>query len=85
MSDVMEKMVEAACMANLNPLSEPSSVERKKMEKSLRAALPLLVEEMVKIADERARNSDWIDGRIEAGQIAGAIRSRFSEIMGERK
>ena len=37
--EVSEEMVDRACMANLNPLAEPSETERKHMRASLHAAL----------------------------------------------
>jgi hypothetical protein len=38
-SAVTDEMVAAACMANLNPLAEPSSTERRNMRAALQAAL----------------------------------------------
>ena len=50
---VTEEMVEAACMANINPLSAPSDAERNHMRRALTAALA--------VGDEGIREGD--DGK----------------------
>jgi uncharacterized protein (DUF2342 family) len=82
-----DEMVEAAARAIYDFLEGPVADQdfcrqQRQWEtaKSLaRAAIsaiaPMIREECAKVADESAEVSDWVDGRIEARNIATAIRA----------
>lgn len=88
----MDQMIEAACMANLNPLAEPSKTERERMRAALRAALPILGDELGLVYEDKVKA--FLDPRYAIPQPTGsyserhgcfelmtAFRARLAEIM----
>lgn len=71
----MEQMVEAAARAIIDPRSDPSSAELTRMETALRAALPMLGEELGEAAWWASKSG------LTHNQIAEEVRTRLSEIM----